>query len=130
MSADAPPPDQPLRIVARGLATVEDLKKLLADLGPRVGIRTSHLTEPVKAQVKGAGKTLRYFQPDKTTGVAKVLDLARIHQLLLKAVPAGVTRPYRARKTSGTLHRRDLLTFHSHWLGVFKTENESNLPTA
>lgn len=123
--SDAPPaPDQPLKIPTRGLAKVEDLKRLLADLGPRVAIRSGHDSEAPKLEVKvkAPTKTLAYFQPDKTTGVAKVADLARVHQLLLKAMPAGVTRPFRARRNSGTLKRSDLHAFHKHWLAIARAQ--------
>lgn len=125
--SDAPPaPDQPLKIPGRGLATVEDLKRLLSDLGPRVGLRSGHNSEAPKPEVRvrAPTKSLAYFQPDKTTGVAKVSDLARIHQLLLKAVPAGVTRPFRARRKDGTLKRLDLHNFHQHWLAVMRAQNQ------
>lgn len=120
----AEPPDQPLKLPTRGLAHVEDLRLLLADLGPRIGLRSGHQsTAPtLEVRVQAPTKTLTYFQPDKTTGVAKVADLARIHQRLLKAVPAGITRPYRPRRTDGTLKRIDLHSFHRHWLGVFKAQ--------
>lgn len=126
--SDVPPaPDQPLRIPSTGLAKAEDLKKLLADLGPRVGLRSGHNSEAPKAEVrvKAPSKSLAYFQPDKPTGVAKVTDLARVHQILLKAVPAGVMRPYRSRRNDGTLKRADLHAFHKHWLAVFRAQNET-----
>ena len=124
MSDFPPAPDQPLRIPTRGLAMVEDLKRLLADLGPRVGLRSGHNSEAPKPEVRvqAPTKTLAYFQPDKTTGVAKVSDLARVHHLLLKAVPAGVTRPFRARRKDGTLKRSDIHAFHQHWLAVIKAQ--------
>ena len=124
----SPPPDQPLKIPATGLAKVDDLRKLLSDLGSRVGLRSGHNLEAPKPEVRVQGTTrvLTYFQPDKTTGVAKVSDLARVHQILLKAVPAGVTRPYRARKNSGTLKRSDLHAFHRHWLAVMRAQNETS----
>lgn len=126
--SDVPPaPDQPLRIPASGLATVDDFKKLLSDLGPRVGIRSGHQSQAEKPEVKQSTptKTLAYFQADKTTGVAKVSDLARVHQLLMKAVPAGITRPFRPRRSTGTLKRSDLHAFHKHWLAVFKAQNDT-----
>lgn len=127
MSTAPPAPDQPLRISTTGLAKAEDFKKLLSDLGPRVGLRSGHQGEAAKPEVKvrAPTKTLAYFQPDKTSGVAKVSDLARVHQLLLKAVPAGVTRPFRARRNDGTLKRKDLHAFHKHWLAVLRAENET-----
>jgi hypothetical protein len=115
-------PDQPLSIPATGLAKAEDLRTLMADLGPRVALRSGHESRPVQPEVavKQPSKTLRYFQLDKSTGVAKTSDLRRIHAVLLKAVPQGNKTPYRARKTNGTCKRSDIHAFRDHWLRIFQ----------
>jgi len=121
-------PDQPLPIPTTGLAKAEDLRTLMADLGPRVGLRAGHEIRPAQAEVvtKQPSKTLRYFQLDKSTGVAKTADLRRIHAVLLKAVPQGNKTPYRARKTTGVCQRTDLHSFRQHWLGIFDATNTEN----
>lgn len=120
-------PDQPLKIPAQGLAKVEDLRLLIQDLGPRMNVRSGHTNQPGKPEVPSTAptKTLRYFQPDKTTGVAKTADLRRVHTLLLKALPAGNKTPFRARRQDGTLHRSDIHAFHRHWLAIAKRETTS-----
>lgn len=121
-------PDQPLPIPATGLAKAEDLRTLMADLGPRVGVRAGHQSRPAQAEVVTAqpSKTLRYFTLDKSTGVAKTADLRRIHAVLLKAVPQGAKTPYRARKTTGVCKRTDLHAFRQHWLGIFDATDTEN----
>jgi|GEM_PF-6832519 len=125
MSQVPPAPDQPLKIAARGLAKVDDLRELMRDLGPRVSLRSGHESKPAKAEVPTkAPKTLQYFQFDKTSGLAKTHELRRIHALLLKAVPSGNKTPFAARKHTGVLKRADLRAFHKHWLAIFKTQTE------
>lgn len=99
----------------------------MQDLGPRVGVRSGHQNVPGKAEVptKAPTKTLRYFQLDKTTGVAKTDDLRRIHAVLLKAFPAGGKTPFKARKHTGVLKRSDIHAFHKHWLAIAKRETTS-----
>lgn len=105
---------------------MDDLRQLLRDLGPRVGLRSGHEAKPAKAEVpiKTPSKSLQYFQFDKTSGLAKTHELRRIHTLLLKVVPSGNKTPFAARKNSGVLLRSDIIAFHKHWLGVFKTQSE------
>ena len=121
-----PQPDEPLPIPTRGLGKVEHLRVLLDDLGGRLGVRSGHITRPEKGGpvADDRMKTLRYFQFSKATGVAKVLEMARIHQVLLKALPDAVKTPYRARKYSGTLKANDIHGFHKHWLGVLRKKAE------
>lgn len=126
MSQVPPAPDQPLQIPRRGLAKVDDLRLLIQDLGPRVGVRSGHEVKPSKPEVptKATSKTLQYFQFDKTSGLAKTLELRRIHYLLLKAVPSGNKIPFSTRKNSGVLKCADVIAFHKHWLGIFKNQSE------
>jgi hypothetical protein len=120
-------PDPPLQVPVRGLARVDHLRALLSDLGPRVNIRGTHLTQPAGAPVPGADatNTLRYFQFDKTTGVAKTPELRRLHALLLKAVPSAARTPFKARKYTGTLNCSDIHAFRKHWLAIFKAQTEN-----
>jgi hypothetical protein len=127
MSQAPPAPDQPLKIASRGLAKVDDLRELLRDLGPRVGVRSGHANQPDKPQVptKAPSRALQYFQFDKTSGLAKTHELRRIHALLLKAVPAASKTPFAARKYTGVLKRSDVRAFHKHWLAIFKAETQA-----
>ena len=127
MSQTPPAPDQPLKIAARGLAKVDDLRELLRDLGPRVGVKSGHANQPGKPEVptKAPSKTLQYFQFDKASGLAKTHELRRIQELLLKAVPSANKTPFAARKHAGVLKREDLRAFHKHWLAIFKAETQA-----